>query len=286
MKKIKILIMTIILFSLTGCFNDDSMEDINIVTSAYPIQYVVNTLYGDHSTINSIYPSDSEIINFEVTDVLLEQYSNSDLFIFNGVSNEKDYVEMIKETNKEIKIIDTTEPKIQIKYSIEELWLDPNNLLTMANNIKKGFNEYIKSAPLKDEVNTNYEKLKIELTNLDGNYYSNIKNSNYDTIIVSDDAFKYLEKYDINVISLDPDTSTQKEISNAKESLKNGDCTYIYIKYGEETSETINNIVSETNTQKLQLYTMTNLKDININKSNYLTLMNENLEQIKLELYK
>ena len=71
---------------ITGCFNNDSMENISISTSIYPIEYVVKTLYGEHSTINSIYPNDSEIINFEVTDVLLEQYSDNDLFIFNGLS--------------------------------------------------------------------------------------------------------------------------------------------------------------------------------------------------------
>ena len=33
-----------------------------------------------------------DIIDFEVTKVLLEQYSDNDLFIFNGLSDEKDYV--------------------------------------------------------------------------------------------------------------------------------------------------------------------------------------------------
>lgn len=285
MKKIKILFITIILFSLTGCLNNDSMEDINIVTSVYPVQYIVNTMYGEHSTINSIYPNDSEIIDFKVTDVLLEQYSDSDLFIFNGLSDEKNHVKTMLKNNDELKIIDVTS-NMQIEYSIEELWLDPNNLLTMANNIKKGFEEYIKSTPLINEIDKNYENLKIELTNLDGTYYSTIKSSSYDTIIVSDDAFKYLEKYGIKIISLDEDTTTQKEISTANEVLKNGDCSYIYIKYSEETNETINNIIAETGAQKLELYTMTNLQNINIDKSDYLTLMNENLEQLKLELYK
>ena len=61
------------------------MEDVNIVTSSYPIEYVVNELYGNNSTITSIYPKDDETINFEVTDVLLEQYSSNDLFIFIGL---------------------------------------------------------------------------------------------------------------------------------------------------------------------------------------------------------
>ena len=68
------------------------MENINISTSVYPISYVVSSLYEKHSTITSIYPIDGDINNFKVTDTLLEQYSNNDLFIFNGLSEEKKYV--------------------------------------------------------------------------------------------------------------------------------------------------------------------------------------------------
>ena len=72
MKKFKILFSIIVLFSLTGCFDDDSMDNISISTSSYPIEYVVNRIYGEHSTISSIYPKDDETINFEVTNVLLD----------------------------------------------------------------------------------------------------------------------------------------------------------------------------------------------------------------------
>jgi len=286
MKKIKILFITIILLGLTGCFKNDSMEDINIVTSSYPIEFVVKELYGNHSTITSLYPKDDEIIDFEVTDVLLEQYSNSNLFIFNGLSNEKDYVNKMVDNNNDLMIIDITSniPSDNIN-SIEELWLDPNNLLTIANNIRKGFMEYINSSYLIDEINLSYEDLKIELTNLDGKYYSSLKNSDYDTIIVSDNSFKFLEKYGIEVISLDPDTVKDKDISKAKELINDGSCNYIFIKYKEDNNK-ITNFINETGITKIELYTMTNLKDINIDQTNYISLMNENLENLELELYK
>lgn len=285
MKKIKIILLVTIMFLFTGCFRNDSMENINIITSVYPIEYIVNYLYGNHSAINNMYPSDSEIIDFEVTDILLEQYSNNDLFIFNGLSQEKDYIKAMKEKNKDLKIINASE-NLEFNYSIEELWLDPNKLLTIAYNIKKGFSEYIKSTYLINEINEKYDELKIEITSLDGKYYSTAKNSSSNTIIVSDDAFKYLEKYGIKVISLDSDTVTQKDIENAKECIDRLDCKYIFIKYGEQTNDTINNIINGKNITKLELYTMTNLYNINIDNNSYITLMNQNLESLKLELYK
>lgn len=283
MKKIKSLFVLFLLFSLTGCKND-SMEDINIVTTSYPIEYVVNKLYGKHSKINSIYPEDDETINFEVTDVLLKQYSENDLFIFNGLSNEKDYLKNMLDNNRSLMIIDVTS-NMNYEYSIEELWLYPNNLLTIANKTRNGFKEYINSTYLINEIDANYESLKVELTSLDAKYYSTLKNASSDTIIVSDDAFKFLEKYGINVISIDPDTAKEKTINEANNLLNNGACKYVFIKYKENTDK-VKEILNNSNISTLELYNMTNLKDVQIEKNNYITLMNINLENLKVELYK
>jgi zinc transport system substrate-binding protein len=281
----KILILIIAVFSLTGCLKNDSMEDISITTSVYPIQYIVDYLYGDYSEISSIYPNDSNINEFKITNVLLKDYSKNDLFIFNGLSEENKYVKTMKKNNNELKIIDST-ANMTFEYSLEELWLDPNNLLTIANNIKNGFNEYIKANYLINKIDENYTNLKFELTSLDGKFYSTVKNSEYDYIIVDDDAFKFLEKYGLTVISLDKDTVKEKDIYTAKELLNDGDCSYIFTVYGNEKSDTVDEILTSTGKTNLELYTMTDLSELNIEKNNYITLMNDNLNQLKQELYK
>lgn len=280
MKKLKFLLLGVLLL-LTGCFNNDSMEDIKITTTVYPIEYIVNTLYGKHSTINSLYPKDTEVSEFKVTNVLLKQYSNTDLYIFNGLTQEKDYIKSLRKNNGKLKIIDVTS-NMNYNYSIEELWLDPNNLLTIANNIKKGFNEYVKSSYLKNEINENYEKLKIELTNLDGKYYSTAKKATNKTIVVSSNAFKYLEKYGLNVISIDPETAKDRDLELARETLENHN--YIFIKYKEENNDNINSVIND-DTKKIELYTLTNLSDITIDKDDYIVLLNQNLENLKQVLY-
>ena len=285
MKKIKLLLLTIILFSLTGCIKNNSMEDINIATSVYPISYVVSSLYGKHSTINSIYPIDGNTSNFKVTDTLLEQYSDNDLFIFNGLSDEKKYVKKMLKHNNNLKIIDVTS-NMKYEYSIEELWLDPNNLLTVANNIKKGFDEYISSTYLTNEIDKNYYNLKIELTTLDGKLYSAAKNANTNTIIISDDAFRFLEKYGFNIISLDPDTINNKAISDAKVALSSGASKSVFVKYKEEVQNDVKDVIDSTGATKRELFTMTNLTEIDTEKNDYVALMSQNIETLKLELYK
>lgn len=285
MKKIKFILLLTIIFSLTGCFNDDSMESIEISTSVYPIEFVVNELYGEHAKIYSIYPNDEEIVDFEVTDTLLDQYSNSDLFIFNGLSDESNYVKTMLKNNKDLKIIDVSS-NMQVNYSMEEIWLDPNNLLTIANNIKKGFEEYISSSYLVKNVDELYEELKINLTALDGKYYKTVKNSSNKTIIVNDNAFMYLKKYGIEVISLDPETVTQKEIVKALELLRNGTCNYVFINHGQTKDSIVDDIKNGAEFNTAELFTMTNLSNVDTLKNDYIALMNQNLEALKLELYK
>lgn len=285
MKKIKFILLLTIIFSLTGCFNDDSMESIEISTSVYPIEFVVNELYGEHAKIYSIYPNDEEIVDFEVTNTLLDQYSNSDLFIFNGLSDESNYVKTMLKNNKDLKIIDVSS-NMQVNYSMEEIWLDPNNLLTIANNIKKGFEEYISSSYLVKNVDELYEELKINLTALDGKYYKTVKNSSNKTIIVNDNAFMYLKKYGLEVISLDPETVTQKEIVKSLELLRNGTCNYVFINHGQTRDSIVDDIKNGAEFNTAELFTMTNLSNVDTLKNDYIALMNQNLEALKLELYK
>ena len=283
MKKIFYLLI-ISLFLLTGCFENDSMEDITIYTTTYPIEYVVNKLYGKHSDILSIYPNGIDINNYEITDILLNKYSNTDMFIFNGQSNEKNYVKTMRKNNKGLKIIDVTND-LTYNYYNEEFWLDPNNLLTIANNIKKGFKEYIKQSYLIKDIENNYEDLKVDLTSIDAKY-RNVFNNSKKTIVVSNNMFLYLKKYGINVISLEEgDTLLAKDIASVKHLINNGEIKYIYILKGEEANDTIKGLINGTDIKLIELHTLSNLDDDEIDKYDYMSLQNQNLENLKLQIY-
>ena len=280
----KIYLLLICLFILTGCFKNDSMEDITIYTTTYPIEYVVNRLYKDHGNIKSIYPNGIDINNYEVTNVLLNEYSNTDMFIFNGQSNEKNYVKSMRKNNKNLKIIDVTND-LTYEYYNEEFWLDPNNLLTIANNIKKGFKEYIKQSYLIKDIENNYKELKVDLTSIDAKYRKALNNSKK-TIVVSSNMFLYLKKYGINVISLEEgDTLLAKDISIVKNLINNGEIKYIYILKGEEANDTIKGLIDNKDIELIELHTLSNLDDDEYDKYDYISLQNQNLENLKLGVY-
>lgn len=288
MKKIvNILVLLCLVISLSGCIKRDSMEDITIYTTNYPTEYITRRLYGEYSDIESIYPDGVNINNYKLTNKQIEDYSKADLFIFNGLSNEKNYVESMRENNKDLKIIDTT-LSMEYNNSIEELWLDPSNFLMMAQNIKTGFGEYIDSYYLNNKIEENYEELKIEASNLDAKIKDVISNANSKTIVASSNLFKYLEKYGLTVYSLDEDNSDVNAVyRDVKNMINNGKIKYIFVTSNEDSSSTVKQLIDETNVQTQDWNTLSNLTEIQRTENeDYFTLMNSNLELLKNELYK
>ena len=277
MKKIKYLLIPLILI-LTGCFNNKSMEDITIYTTNYPIEYVTSQLYKDHSTIKTIYPNGVDLNNYRLTKTLINKYDDNDMYIFNSLTNEKDYVKQMIKNNSKLMIIDVTSD-IKYDYSVEELWLDPSNLLNLANNIKKGFIEYIKNNPvLIDEINSNYNELKMALTDLESKYREELSYKENKTIIVSNDMFMFLEKYGLKVISLDKDNENYNDnLMEARSLLYNGQINKLFIPDNEQLDNDIQKLGFET----VKLNTVSVLTEEQRESSDYISLIEENLEIIK-----
>lgn len=288
MKKILLFLLTLnILFVTSGCLKRDNLEDIDIYTTSYPIEYITNRLYGDHSTVKSIYPDGIIIDKYELTDKQIKDYSNASLFIFNGLANEKNYVAPMFDYNKKIKIIDTT-LSMDYENDIEELWLNPSNFLMLAQNIKIGLNEYINNHYLKNDIEEKYEELKIEVSNLDAKIKLMVESSTNKTIVVSDDLFKFLEdKYGLTVISLEEnDNLTDKTKADVINLINQGKISYIFTSQNKEINNTVNEIKEQTNVELVELKTISNLtEEERKNKDDYFTLMNYNLELLKQELY-
>jgi len=287
LKKItSILLLTIFTFTLTGCdFNKDNMENIEIYTTNYPIEYITTRLYGDHSTINSIYPNGINIDEYKLTKKQLTDYSNSDLYIFNGLNEkEKSYVNIMRKKNKNLRIIDTT---LYMEYNnnIEELWLDPSNFLMMAQNIKKGFNEYINNYYLNNDIDKNYESLKLEASNLDAKIKSSIEKADNKTIVATSTMFKFLEKYGLTVYTLE-DGLNSKDIEKIKSLINKESIKYIFTKDNEELTDDIKKLINGTDIKTESWYTLTNIsEDKKKSNADYFTIMNENIDALKNELY-
>ncbi len=286
MKKYFILCCVIMCFLLTGCIKRDSMEDISIYTSVYPIEYITYRLYGEHSTVSSIYPDGVIPSVYTLNDKQIKDYSKSDLFIFNGLSDEKNYLQPMLKSNKDLKIIDAT-LSMEFSNGIEELWLDPDNALMLSRNIKTGFYEYINNHYLKHQIESNYESLKLDLSNLSAKL-NLVSSSSYDpTIVVSNDIFKFLEKYGFNVISLQDGQYSEKNLIEARKRIEKGNTKYIFVLKGQDISSSVQSLLDETTAEKLEFHSLSSLSDSErSNKKDYVSIMSENINLLKQELYK
>ena len=283
MKKATILIMgLVLLFTLSGC-KKDSMEDITIYTTTYPVQYITDKLYGEYSTVSTIYPN--EVI--KLTDKLLTDYSSADLFVYNGLSNEKDYAVKMLNKNPGLMIVDAT-MGMEADDSLEELWLDPSNFLMLCLNIRNGMKEYITNTYLRKQIDINYENLKLSISELDAEIKLLVENSNDDnTILVSNDLFKYLEKYNLTVISLENNTNlTEKTIAEAKAKIDSKNIKYIIMMPNDKLSDEVETMIKNNNIERLYFNPLDVISvDDEDNGKDYLSIMRENFELLKKELY-
>ena len=289
MKKYLILglISILSLSCLTGCLKRDIMEDINIATTIYPIEYVTNRLYGQNNKVESIYPRGANPATYKISKKQLRDFSDYDLFIYNGKSDEKEYATEMLDNNKKLKIIDAAYD-LSVTYSSSDIWLNPSNILMISKNIKDELEELIVSKTVIKEIDNNYEQLKLDITVLETELKKTADSSINNTIVTGDESLEFLEKYGFNVINL---TKNGKEVASnvqkATELIKNNKINYIFIMEHSNNYDIIDVLKNNYNLKLLTFNSMDNIDDQDEKDNNdYISLMNNNINLLKEETYK
>lgn len=285
MKKFKkILVLACLMLVLSGCFKKDDLDGANIITTVYPIEYLVNVLYGENSNIESIYPHGIDTSTYELTTKQIKEYSNNDMFIYNGLSEEKKLAATFLNRNDKLKIIDVSKG-LSVKYEMDELFISPSNYLMLAQNIKDGLNDYIDSSYIKEEIADNYEKIKVSLSSYDAEFRIMADNATEKVIVVANNSLKFLENYGLEVISVyENDELTQDTVNRVKRLIKDNTIDYIFTTQKIET-DTLKLLKSEGAEIKT-IKSLNHLTEEEIkSKISYESLMDENIDLIKSELY-
>lgn len=286
MKKIKILTIALLsVFLLTGCFKRDNLDDITIYTTTYPIEYLTKYIYGYNSNVLSIYPKETNPREYTLTDKKIKEYANSDMLIYNGETKEKNIAASFMNKNKHLKIIDVSKG-LTVKRDEEELWLCPSNYLMLAQNIKNELLEYTSSTLLKQEINDNYDKLKLIISSYDAELKVIAESSSNPTIVAANDVFKFLEKYGFKVLSIEEnDLANPAELNEAKNNIKNKLNSYIFIL----NTDTINDLTKSLENEGAiiaNVQSMINLTDEEYKDGyDYEQMMDTFIETIKTEVY-
>ena len=281
MKKVIVLLMS--LFLLTGCLEEEKLDKI-AYTTYYPLEFATNYMYKDFATVKSIYPNGIDTSKYTLTDKQKSIYASSDMFVYAGVTDEVKLAAEFLNTNQNISIIDGTKG---LSYSSEvcELWLDPSNYLMIARNIKSTLIDYANNVYDEEKIDKLYDELKIKISEIDVDLTMMGKNASKKNILVTNDSFNFLSKYNINVISIkEGDT---KSINDAKKLINSGEIKYAYVLRGNTLSEEIETFINNYNLEKIEIDSMYTITDEDKNNgNNYLSIMTENINKFKTELFR
>lgn len=284
MKKLKtILVIFLTVFITMGC-EANNTEGLNILTTIYPITYILNMIYPE-GNITSIYPNGANVNEYNLTQKQIKDYSKNNIFVYNGLTNELNTAKDLLNENSKLKIIDVTYG-LKNDNGIEELWLSPNYYLMLATTIKNNLQEFTNNKYTNEAIETKFELLEENLSMMDAelrNVAKSANDINKGTIIASSNAFKYLNSYGFNVISLaDEGNLTNISLNNLKNNFKNGTYSYILMKDTDNKTDLINELESNYNAKIITVNTMTTLSEENIkNKEDYASLMRDYLENIR-----
>ena len=281
MKKfIKLTVLLVVALLLSSCsIETDTLEDAKVYTTTYPINYLTKVLYKDHSEIASIYPNDADYNTYNLTKKQIKEYSKADLFIYNGLTNEKDIAKKFINKNSELLIIDVSNG-LTLSNDMTELWLSPNNYLMLAKNIKKYLQEYVNSKAINDDIERNYLEFEEKISVMDASLHllgRNAKNKNKNIIVASNDTFKYLNNYGFEVISLEDEANLKdNKLNTIKSNFNSGKYKYILTLDTDISNPVVNELKDNNKAEIITVDSLTlSLTD------DYFDIMNSYIQNIK-----
>ena len=288
MKRIKLIIILVLMLFVSSCgIKDNNLDDATIYTTIYPVEFITNYLYGENSTIESIYPDGVNLEKYSLTDKQIENYANGDLFVYIGLGSEKEFAKSFINKNDDLLIIDATYG-LNYNNNITELWLAPNNFLMLAKNIKTSLNEYLDNTVKEDVVTKKYDELYVKVSWVDAelrNIAREAKENEDNTLVIANNVFKFLEGYGFNIISLEDieKSGSENAINDIKSKFKNSKYTTIL----KLNSDTNSKLVQELGEKyKADIKVINDIVTNSDTASDYVSIQYENIAVIREILLK
>ncbi len=198
-----------------------------VVASFYPLQYVAERVTGEHAQVTNLTSPGVEPHDLELTVAQTAQLSEADVVLYQtGLQPAVDDAVAQNGPERVVEVTDNISLKAPGETSEEHadehggegaahadhgdedphFWLDP----TLLSEVAAGFTEEM--ADLDPEhaadYRANLESLQQDLAALDEEYDQGLTSCAVDTVVVSHDAFAYLDKYGLEfepIAGLSPD---------------------------------------------------------------------------------
>ncbi|GAA1154565.1 metal ABC transporter substrate-binding protein [Nocardioides aquiterrae] len=206
------------LLLLSGCaaFTDDSVgldNGVQVATAFYPLQYVAERVAGGHADVENLTAPGGEPHDLELTVRETAEVAQADLVVY-----ERGFQPSVDDAvaeNAEGDVVDAAEVVDLVPFrehgvdSAEDdphFWQDPLLLAEVGDAVADRLSEI--DPDHADDYAANAADLRADLERLDEEYASGLAHCARTTVVVSHDAFGYLQRYGLRmtaILGLAPD---------------------------------------------------------------------------------
>jgi zinc transport system substrate-binding protein len=257
----------------------------DVVTSFYPLEYVAERIAGDHAEVDNLTSAGVEPHDLELSVVQTAEVSDADLLFYEkgfqpavdeaiGQSEVKDVVEITE-------VVSLKPGEGRDEGADPHFWLDPERLGEVAAAFAEQMSQVDPAHA--SSYRAHLAKLRSDLSTLDQQYTTGLTTCKTGTVVVSHDAFGYLEKYGIEfeaINGLSPDAEpSPAHIAMLQDLVRSEGITTVF-------SETLaspalaETLAGDVGIETAVLDPIEGLSESTA-EENYLTLMEQNLVALK-----
>ena len=302
MRKIELsIVLMLIVLVLCSCMEKNVKKEgqINIVTSFYPMYIATANIVDGVEGVNLVNLTSKTtgcLHDYQITTQDMIKLTDADILVINGDGMEN-FIGKAMSTYTDLKIVNASEG---IKEHHEEehhsnkddhdhghnhgenshYWVSISLYMEQIKNIKDELCKLDLNNKEKYEANTSVYLNKLE--ELKQKMHSELDGLEYKNIITFHEAFDYFaEEFDLNIVSVierEPGTyPSSKDVADIINEVKSKDVKAIFIEpqYSRTAADTI---ARETN---INVFTLDPVVTGELNKDEYIRIMNENLKTLK-----
>jgi len=290
MKKIFLLILTILMLSVAGCGEKVDDGKLKIVTSFYPVYLETINIVGEIEgveVVNLTKPQTGCLHDYQLTTEDMKTLETADIFVVNGLGMEN-FLEKVIETQKNLKIVDASNSEeIYLLKEGEEVnphvWLSVTYAMAQVKAIQRQLCEL---DPAHADI---YKKNALhylnELTTLRDEMHLALDNLPHKDIVTFHEAFPYFAtEFKLNiagVIEREPGTEpTPQELADTIKTVNELPVKVLFTEpqYSPKAAETI---ARETGAKIFTLDPVTTGESKFENKADYLNKMRQNMKTLQ-----
>ncbi|MET3683704.1 zinc transport system substrate-binding protein [Alkalibacillus flavidus] len=329
MKKLLIVIISIILFlAACGDTNDGNSSNGNttespseskttenesigtIVTSIYPLEFIVSEIAGDIIDVETVVPAGADAHTYEPSTKEMINMASSDIFMYVGGGLEV-FGETLADTVKDegVEPFALTNQQDDLFASMEDndhdghnhdhdegedhtqdnneldlhFWLDPARMAQAGELILSELTTMYPDQA--EQFQSNYESFAEEMNELDQTYEEALSDKSVD-ILVAHEAFGYwereygIEQHGIRGLSSSQNPS-QRELQQLFDSFEELDLNHVILEKNRDDS-LATTIANEFDFTVYELHSLGSITEEDIEQNNdYIDIMNENLDVLK-----